>query len=151
MSLATIRTALKTKLDAITGVENVYDYLYWTEDWQTIYDNFAKDSRINCWFIGLANREPSKITSGIVSRRRIFDCFAYYSFKSEDQTSITFENLLDLVQNEFEESLSFTTATKHVVRIVTVDTTLFAGTPAHRGHIQIDTVEEIAQDLACSG
>jgi hypothetical protein len=152
MSLATIRTALQTKLDAISGVENVYGYQYWTEDWQTIYDNFAKDGRINCWFIGLANRSPKQVSSGTVSKTRTFNLYAYYSFKSADQTSIIFENLLDSVCNEFEDSLSFTTSTiVDSVSLETIDTTLFAGTPAHRGQIQIVLTETTAQDLACSG
>lgn len=152
MSLATVRTAIKTKLDAITGIENVYDYVYWTDDWQTIYDNFAKDSRINCWFIGLASRIPSVVSSGTTDRERTFNFYHYYSLKSSSQSSIAFEALLDLVCNEFEESLSIATAlTSNSIELISTDSTLFAGTPAHRGHIQFVCTENIAQDLACSG
>lgn len=152
MSIATVRTAIKTKLDTITGIENVYDYVYWTEDWQVIYDNFAKDGRINCWFIGLAKRIPSVISSGTTDRERTFNFFNYYSLKSSNQSSIAFENLIDLVCNEFEESLSITTAlTSNSIELLSVDSTLFAGTPAHRASLQFICTENIAQDLACSG
>lgn len=152
MSLATVRTAIKTKLDAITGIENVYDYVYWTDDWQVVYDNFAKDSRINCWFIGLASRDPSVVSSGTVERQRVFNFFAYYSLKSSNQSSITLENLVDTVCNEFEESLSITTAlTSDSIELISIESTLFAGTPAHRATIQFTCTEIIAQDLACSG
>ncbi len=150
MSLSSIRSALKTKLDAITGIENVFDYVYWTDDWQTIYDNFAKDSRINCWFIGLTSRESSEITNGIISREYTFDLFAYYSFKSSNESSKSFEALLDAVQNDFETSHSFVNATNvNSVELVSIESTLFAGTPAHRGNIRISITEEVAQDIAC--
>lgn len=152
MSLATIRTALKTKLDAVTGVENVYDYVYWTDDWQVIYDKFATDGRINTWMIGLANNTVNKIDVGNRTREYQFNLYAYYSLKTSDESSKIFENILDLVVNEFLESFSFLDATTiKSVQIVGIDNSTFAGTPAHRAQLQM-TIEEItAQDLACSG
>lgn len=51
MSLATIRSKIKTKLEAISGVENVYDYKRYCNDWVTYKDLFVTDSKVNTWEI----------------------------------------------------------------------------------------------------
>ena len=148
MSLSTVRAALKTKLDAVTGVENVYDYVYWTGDWETIYANFAKDGRINTWMIGLANIPNTKIDNGNRYKTYVFNLFVYYSLQTSTESSKDLEDLIDTVVNEFIDGFSFlvATTTENVV-CLGIENMTYAGTPAHRAQLQITVQEITAQDL----
>lgn len=152
MSLNTVRTALVAKLDAVTGIENVYDYVYWTDDWQAIYSQFAKNGRINTWMVGLGSNVGNRVERGLVYKPYIFNLFAYYSLKTSNQSSKVFENLCDSVVNEFLVSRSFLAKTTiNIASLVSVENGVFSGTPIHRAQLQIGVTEIVEQSFLCNG
>jgi len=160
MSWAEIRTATKLKLESISGIENVKDYVIWTDDWNFIIQNFAIDGRINTWMVGLANNNNNQIEGDLHLCPYLINILAYYSIKTDDQSSKTFEDLGMAVRDEFMKSFAYvkTFVPTHTSRTLTrppsfivFDNTVFAQQACHRCQIQIPVEETIAQDLACSG
>jgi len=150
MSLATLSVSLVNKLNTVSGVENVFDYVYWTDDWQDIYSKFAKDGRINTWMVGLASNPTNKIDAGNKTKIYVWNLFVYYSLKSTETSSRDLEDICESVTNEFLEGYYLQAGTNITkVALLGIENTTYAGTPCHRGQIQISIEEIIAQDISC--
>ena len=103
MSLSLIRTKIKTKLEAISGVENVYDYKRFCADLATYKDLFIKDSKVNTWEIERKSFESNGIgASGEVEDViHTFIIRGFYSFYDELATEKTFQDLVETIRNSF--------------------------------------------------
>ena len=112
MSLSTIRASIKSKLESVSGVENVNDFVIWSDDWDTLLGYHVKDGRVNTWQIGLRNMPEVVIDNGIRSTAFTFNLFGLYSMKTADATSKTFEEICESVMYEFAEGNSFLTHTE---------------------------------------
>ena len=103
MSLSSIRTKLKTKLEAISGVENVYDFKRYCNDWAAYKDLFVTDSKVNTWEIqrdtfsktahgGSGNVQDTE--NDIVIR-------GFYSVYDAYASEKTFQDLVDTILESF--------------------------------------------------
>ena len=103
MSLSLIRTQIKTKLEAISGVENVYDYKRFCSDLATYKDLFIKDSKVNTWDIERTNFE--RIGHGgsgdVEDINHTFVIRGFYSFYNELATEKTFQDLVETICASF--------------------------------------------------
>ncbi len=150
MSMGTLRVSLVNKLNTVTGVENVFDYVYWTDNWQDIYTKFAKDGRINTWMVGLASSQPAELGAGTKTKTYLWNLFVYYSLKSSGQSSRNLEDICESVTNEFQEGFYLQDGASILSsNLIGIENAVYAGTPAHRGQIQINTEEITAQDISC--
>jgi len=98
MALSTIRAALKTVLEGVSGVGQVHDYRRYSKEWSTYKDAFESSDKINFLQISLANM--SEIVHGSDSTAR--DVFNFviegaYGLKDEDETAKTVENLVESI------------------------------------------------------
>jgi len=103
MSLANIRSQIKTKLEAITGVSNVYEYKRFCNDWHTYKELFVKDSRVNTWEI---ERKSFSATAhggngDVEDTTHNFVIRGFYSFNDELATEKTFQDLVDTICSSF--------------------------------------------------
>ena len=161
MSWAEIRTATKLKLEGITGVENVLDYVVWTDDWNTIINLFADDDgRINTWMVGLANNNENTLQSGINVYNYLINILGYYSIKTNNQSSKTFEDIVMSIRDEFMKSFSYiktfvATYAGHAItrppNLIAVENTVYLQHPCHRAQIQIPVEETVAVSEVCAG
>jgi len=103
MSLALIRTQIKTKLEAISGVENVYDYKRFCSDLTTYNTLFVKDSKVNTWEIERTSFE--RIGHGgsgdVEDVNNTFIISGFYSFYDELATEKTFQDLIETICASF--------------------------------------------------
>jgi hypothetical protein len=148
--MATMRVAIVNKLLTVSGVENVFDYVYWTDNWQDIYTKFAAGGRINTWMVGLASNPENEIDAGNRTKTYVWNLFVYYSFKSTATSSRNLEDLCESVTNEFLEGYRIIDgATIENTVLLGIENAVYAGTPAHRGQIQVTIKEIIAQTISC--
>lgn len=103
MSLSAIRTKIKTKLEAISGVENVYDYKRFCADWATYKELFIKSSKVNTWEI--ERRSFSRVGHGgsgdVEDPTHLFIIRGFYSFYDTMETEKTFQDLVETICASF--------------------------------------------------
>ena len=103
MSLSLIRTQIKTKLEAISGVENVYDFRRFCSDWATYKDLFVKDSKVNTWEI--ERKSFSRTARGgsgdVEDTIHNFIIRGFYSFYDALATEKTFQDLVETICADF--------------------------------------------------
>jgi hypothetical protein len=160
VSWSDVRTATKLKLEGVTGVENVFDYVVWTDNWQYIYDNFSKSGRINAWFIGLANANENTMDKGLKYYPYLINLFAYYAIKTSNESSKAFETIVMAVRDEFMKSFDYiktfvpTFSNQAISKppvTIAFDHSMYVQVPCHRCQIQIPVTETKAEDLQCKG
>jgi hypothetical protein len=103
MSLTLIRTQIKTKLEAISGVENVYDYKRFCSDLATYKDLFIKDAKVNTWEIerkafSRTGRGGSGDIEDVIHE---FIIRGFYSFYDAYATEKTFQDLVETICADF--------------------------------------------------
>jgi hypothetical protein len=103
MSLALIRTQIKTKLEAISGVEHVYDYKRFCSDWATYKDLFIKDAKVNTWEIERKSfsRTGRGGSGDIEDAIHEFIIRGFYSFYDALTTEKTFQDLVETICASF--------------------------------------------------
>jgi len=150
MSVATIRTAIASKIDAVADTENVKDFVIWTDDWNYIITNMAKDGRINTWMVGLQAIPEIKVGNGWKETVYIFRVVAYYSIKTSNESSKAFENIIDNVVNDFSKSKSFLSGTYNdPMLLVANEAAVYVQQPCHRALLNIRVTEKETQDKLC--
>lgn len=116
MSLALIKTQIKTKLEAISGVEKVYDYKRYCNDWVSYQNLFIKDSRVNTWEI--ERNSFSRVSHGgngdIEDVTHNFIIRGFYSFSDSLATEKTFQNLVEIICASFMNDPTLTGKAKIV-------------------------------------
>lgn len=103
MSLSLIRTQIKTKLEAISGVEKVYDYKRFSSDLATYKDLFVKDSRVNTWEIERKtfSRTARGGSGDIEDTTHNFIIRGFYSSYDILATEKTFQDLVETICASF--------------------------------------------------
>ncbi len=103
MSLALIRTQIKTILEAISGVENVYDYQRYCADLATYNTLFVKDSKVNTWEIERKSFESTGrgAPNAVEDVNHVFNIRGFYSFFDERATEKTFQDLVETIRASF--------------------------------------------------
>ena len=152
MSLATIRSGIKTKMETLTDVENVLDYVVWTDDWQVIYDKFEEGGRLDTWMIGLNNTPQHIVSSQDKNITWLFNLVGYYSIKTSDESSKAFETIIETIMNGFgvfKNVLGLPGVTNTAPILTSLVNAVFNTTPAHMGVIQISFNEITDQALKC--
>lgn len=103
MSLATIRAAVKTTLEGVSDIGNVYDYERWAKDWQTFLSLF-KDANnvINGWMFSRIATPQRQATLGEKERAHIFALRGIRGLKDEDATEKMFQDHIEDIVSAFD-------------------------------------------------
>ncbi len=137
--LATVRAAIKTRLEVVTGF-TVYDYLRNINDEATLKAialDAGDPARIHFWQFGLAQEMPfegHRYAAGETRVRAKWELHGYYAVNDADATEKTFDTEAAAVFDAFEANKKLTTGG--------VDLTVETG-PAQRqqgGHVMFGTV-----------
>ena len=152
MSVATIRTGIKTKMESVSSVNKVLDYVVWTNDWQVIYDKFAEGTdRVNVWMVGL-NASPSAVVSaGVRERQYVYNIVGYYSIKTSDETSKVFEDMIDGIINAFDADNSIANGSELIskINLTAINNTIFAQHPCHTAVMSLTVTDRTAVANSC--
>ena len=155
MSYSTIRAAVKTKLESITGIENVHDYVIWSDDWDTLLSNFSADNKIQEWYIGLGGVPDNTVSAGDKKQGFTVNIYGLYGMHTATESSKLFEDLIMDVIDAF--STSFNVLELPGVNNMPptlpgpVENTIWAHFPVHRAIINLTITEIVNQELLCKG
>lgn len=145
MSLSTIRAKIKTKLEALSGIENVYDYKRFSRDWATYKELFIKDSKVNTWEIEHPHEER-KVNAGdhgVEHVRHSFIIRGFYSLEDSLETDKTFQDLVETVCEDFRDDPTLGAVAEIVHMPITVDYTIgrLGDVVCHIAEIHIDITQ----------
>ena len=102
MSLSAIRTKLKSELEAISGIEKVYDYKRFCSDLATYKDLFIKNDKVNTWEIERKSFERTgRGSPSVEDIIHVFIIRGFYSFYDKFATEKTFQDLVEDICNVF--------------------------------------------------
>ena len=152
MSLATIRSGIQSKMAGLTDINNVLDYVVWTDDFQVLYDKFATGGRFDTWMIQLSNTPQHSVGAQDKNITWNFNIIGYYSIKTDDESSKQFETNIETILNAFavgKNVLGLAGVTNTAPILASVASTVFNTTPAHTCVIQISFNEISDQTLQC--
>jgi len=100
MSLETVRTKLKTELEAISGMGVVHDYLRWSVNWKDYVDKFKSGGKINAaWLEVRSSVGDREAITNATARTWAFRLNMIMSLKDADATQKTFDSLVETVLN----------------------------------------------------
>jgi hypothetical protein len=151
MSLATQRAAIKTKLEAVSGIGKVQDHVIWTDDWNFIYANFCSGDLVHVWFIGLASSaSPGQMPRNTRTRAYTWNLVGYYSLRTDRGSSKLFENIVDAILAKFDPLTSIGAAMTHPApALVGIQNVVFGEIPCHTAQIQLTVTETTAATDPC--
>ncbi len=96
MSLATIRTKIKTLLESISSVGTVYDYKRYAKDWATYKTLFTEDDKVNTWEIQRDSGSAwAEATNQVNRRRHVFTIRGFYAVSDSGSSEKTIDNMLE--------------------------------------------------------
>lgn len=100
VSIRSILASLKDHLETVDGIENVKDYLYWSDDFHDLIDlEKDTDGYYHEWQIGLAGNPSNVLGSGEIEEAfSISIVFKYSLGKPDGQTYHTFIEKIDAVK-----------------------------------------------------
>jgi len=147
MSLSTIKTAIKTKLEAIDNVGKVQDYRRHHIDWDKIISSFVDNGKVNAWIIEWRDAAGDKIAVGdlVVERRHTFRLFGLYSLKDLTASAKTFEGIVEEVMDAFDKNETLASGVRWFApsRLQSIDEGMFAGILCHRAEVILSFSERI--------
>ena len=106
MSLAIIRTEIKSILDAISSIGQVHEYERFTHEWKQYQKLFTKNDKVNVWQIERpevrrwveATQGP---TGGVERVVHSFVLRGFYGINDEQATDKTFQDIVEEVCQAF--------------------------------------------------
>lgn len=108
MSITAIRTAIKAILDGVTGVENTFARQVWPKDEADFITKFQ--SADGTKFLGFEFDRVNYVpTLSAFNKKRFaitFELKGWYGIKDEDDSYITFEDLMVLITDTFNKNLT---------------------------------------------
>ncbi len=152
-NISDIRTNLKTKLETVDGIGNVFDHVIWTDDWNFIFTNYGDgEGRVHVWFIGLSSSPPAILETGIRTRRYVMNMFGFYSIKTANKSSQAFETVVDRILDELDTDPSIGAQMDHIPPVlVAIDNAIFVQHPSHRAQITPNVTARTSGTDLCGG
>ncbi len=102
MALSSIRTAIKTILEGVSGIGIVHDYERWANDWNTFLEFYKTGGKINGWSITRKATPAKKGNVPTMMRTHNFVIRGYYGLQDSAASEKTFQDLVEAVQDAFD-------------------------------------------------
>ena len=147
MSLADIRTQLKTIVESVDGIGKVHDYDRWTVDWKTLLSLFTdENNKLNGWVITCPRSDERIHASTVNMRKHLIKIEGIYGQKDSAGSEKTFRDLLEKVCDKLREndSLNGSCLTSDPPTVAKVIRRRFGGVLAHAGEIHLPVDEYIS-------
>lgn len=145
MSLATIRTAIKTDLESVSGIGPVHEYIRLAKDWGTVLARF-KDShnKINSWMITREATPGEEDTRDSFERIHHMKLIGVYGVQDSAATELTFQDLVEAIVAALhaDTELGGTTYRSGPVQVATVEHRMFGAVLCHYAELRVDVWEQ---------
>lgn len=104
MALSDILAQIVAVIEGVSDAENVYDYDRFTNHWNAFKTRFQDSSnRIHGWTVSRTKTPAVRSAMPIVMRHHTFTIRGVMGLKDEDATEKTFQNLVEDLQDAFED------------------------------------------------
>lgn len=151
MSWATVRAALATRVDAVTGITNVHQFIRYTDDGSetaAFGALFVASGVLQAWLITRTGMrtEVCEDDDNRYRRRHDVEIQGVYALKDSTSTENTFQGLLDAMEADLrtgDRTISSTCLTHTLPEFSPINHVSFQGVLCHGATIRF-TVEEIA-------
>ncbi len=155
MSYADIRSAVKTRLESISSLDNVHDYLIWSDDFDTLLSFYSDGSTIHEWYIGLGALPSHTVSAGDTTQQFQVSIAGIFGLHTATESSKTFEDKLMDIITSFGTSfnvLELPGVTNQPPTIPGgVETIIWGQFPVHRAVVQLPVTLITNQELLCQG
>lgn len=144
MSLATIRTQVKTILEGVSGIGLVHEYVRWATTWEKFLEFFKTSSnKINGATITRVQTPETCESSDHNSRRHSFLIRMYYGLKDDDESEITFQLLVENTCAAFraKRTLNSTAEDSGPPQVEILELRMFGTVLCHYAEISLDAEE----------
>jgi len=103
MALSTIITAVKTVMDSVDDIENVYKYERWAASWSKVLELFktADDAHYQGWMISRKQTATRQVTLGEVEAAHVLSIKGIYGLDDSGASETVFQGWLEDLQVEF--------------------------------------------------
>jgi hypothetical protein len=102
MSLTGIYTAIKTQMEAVTGMGIVHDYVRWSADWKRFLDLYkTTGNKINGWAFGRTLLHQRHVSLGAIEQAHVILFRGVYGLDDSAATEKTFQAQIDLMVAKF--------------------------------------------------
>ena len=106
MSLDTVRTEMKTIIEAVSGIGKVHDYERYTHDWKKYEQLFTKADKVNTWQIERPTfsryvHGSQGPTAGVERVIHDFIIRGFYALSDELASEKTFQDIVEAVCQAF--------------------------------------------------
>ena len=102
MSLTAIYTAIKTQMEAVSGMGKVYDYMRWSNNWGTFLTLFKTTGNIvNGWSFGRVSTAQRMESLGAIEQAHIILFRGVYGLDDSAATEKTFQSQIDAMVTKF--------------------------------------------------
>ncbi len=147
MSLASMRSAIKSILEGVAGIGVVHDYERWTVDWATYLSLFRAPAQnlINGWTISRASTSEVAFASGRHRRSHRFIVRGYYSQKDAAGSEKNFQDLIEAVCDGLRGNVSLngTAESSGPPQVRRVESRTLGDVLCHYCEIGLDADEEM--------
>jgi len=153
--ISTIIAAIKTTLEGVTGIGNVYGYERWANNHSKFLDLFRTDAdTINGWVISRASTAQQVTAYRKRQNAHVFTIKGFYGLKDADASETTFQALLDNIQTAFESDITLNGTVKTTcpnwgqmsgaagLQITSVEARMFGNILCHYAECRLGAIEE---------
>lgn len=147
MSLANIRTQLKTILEGVSGIGVVHDYERWANDWATFISFFkpAAQSVINGWQITRRSTREEEHAATQTYRFHTMVIHGFYSLDDSAASEKTFQDLIETICTTIRQNATLNGAAYHALppQVAVVEQRKFGDVLCHYGEINVLVEEDV--------
>ena len=111
----TVLAAIKTELEGVSGVVNVYDYPRWKDDitaWESL---ISSGSTLHFWEITRDSAPSEAQSGGQIFVNHTWSLWGWYHVVDADESYKTFQGIVDDVTDAFNDTASINIATNTVI------------------------------------
>ncbi len=146
MSLATVRAQIKTILETISTVKNIYDYQRYVKDWATYKTRFTTDRKVNTWEITRSAFERNVMGSDATERViHEFLIRGFYAVDDSEGSDKVFQDIVESVGQVFRDKPDLNDIAEVIIYPITatIRIDMFGGVLCHVVEITLNVQERI--------
>lgn len=147
MSMAAIRAQIATILDAVSGVENVYQRKRWAVDEMQFKTLFKTSSnKITGWMVSRISTEEIDETGSSNVARHIFRIIGIYGLQDSADTETTFQALIESIRAAFQAAFGLNGTARYTspIQVNVVEERVFGSILCHYAQLTITADETVA-------
>lgn len=117
MSWTAIRDQIQTTLSGVSGIGQVHNYLRYVTTQSAFEALFVSGGVINAWLHTRRATDGQRLTNKHTVRRHTWSILGYYALDDSAQSELTFQALLESIEQAFRADVTLTGTAEYVEAI----------------------------------